>query len=80
MPLPVLVLSADPQDNMYWWGTFDMIRRLFQTSVIVLVRIVDDRYDTVYAVLVSFFSGLLQVISHKGKACDDVECWLLPAY
>ena len=46
---------------MYWWGAFDVIRRLFQTSVIVLVRIVDSRYDTVYAVLVSFLSFGLQV-------------------
>ena len=54
------------QDEMYWWGAFDMVRRLFQTSVVVLVRIVDSRYDAVYMVLVSFVSfGLL--VSHKAR-------------
>ena len=52
---------------MYWWGIFDIIRRLFQTSVIVLVRIVDSRYDTVYAVLVAFVSGMLQVSAKRER-------------
>jgi hypothetical protein len=52
---------------MYWWGIFDIIRRLFQTSVVVLVRIVDSRYDTVYAVLVSFVSVVLQVSAKRER-------------
>ena len=58
---------------MYWWGIFDIIRKLFQTSVIVLVRIVDSRYDTVYAVLVAFASFGLQVSAKRERMINYAQ-------
>jgi hypothetical protein len=43
-----------------WWQVWEIYRRLFQVSFVVLVRIVDDRFDLVYSLSVSFFAVVLQ--------------------
>ncbi|KAK3277457.1 hypothetical protein CYMTET_14540 [Cymbomonas tetramitiformis] len=41
------------QPKFYYWMGYDMLVRLFQTSMVVLVRMANERYDLVYMLLVT---------------------------
>ncbi|KAK3250691.1 hypothetical protein CYMTET_39945 [Cymbomonas tetramitiformis] len=50
------------KDQYYFWPFYDLIRRLFATSFVLLVRLIDDKLALLYAILVSI--GALAVHSY----------------
>jgi len=71
--IPVNILDCDPQlglyakpfirlyeDRYYFWGTVEILRKLFQTSFVVIIQIVDVRFDLLYSLLVSYLFITLQ--------------------
>jgi hypothetical protein len=82
--MPVNILDCDPQlglyakrfihlfeDWYYFWGTVEILWKLFQTSFLVLVRIVDKRFDLLYMLLVSYMIITLQ--GHYSPYVDDLD-------
>eukprot|EP00238_Polyblepharides_amylifera_P009034 CAMPEP_0196586530 /NCGR_PEP_ID=MMETSP1081-20130531/54637_1 /TAXON_ID=36882 /ORGANISM="Pyramimonas amylifera, Strain CCMP720" /LENGTH=604 /DNA_ID=CAMNT_0041908443 /DNA_START=132 /DNA_END=1949 /DNA_ORIENTATION=- len=59
------------EDEFYWWQCYEIFRRLVQTSFVVVVKIVDERYSLFYAAVVSFISVVLQCYFHPYKADSD---------
>jgi hypothetical protein len=71
--VPVNILDCDPQlglyakpfvrlfeDQYYYWGTVEILRKLFQTSFVVIIRIVDERFDLLYTLTVNVIAITLQ--------------------
>ena len=82
--VPVNILDCDPQlglyakpfirlfeDRYYFWGTVEILRKLFQTSFVVLVRIVDKRFDLLYTLLVIVMAITFQ--GHFSPFVDDLD-------
>jgi len=82
--VPVNVFDSDPQlglyakpfirlfeDRYYYWGPVEMLRKLLQTSFIVVIRIIDDRFDLMFATLLSFL--YLSVQGHLSPHKDDLD-------
>ena len=59
------------EDWYYFWGTVEILWKLLQTSFLVLVRIVDKRFDLLYMLLVSYMIITLQ--GHYSPYVDDLD-------
>jgi len=44
---------ADYEDSFYWWQCYEMVRRLLQTSVVIIINIFSPGLDVPFALLVS---------------------------
>ncbi|KAK3268866.1 hypothetical protein CYMTET_22655 [Cymbomonas tetramitiformis] len=45
------ILCYKPE--LYWWGCYDMFRRVFQTSVVVIIQLMDTELDLLYALTIA---------------------------
>mmetsp|Transcript_14642 Transcript_14642/g.48056 ORF Transcript_14642/g.48056 Transcript_14642/m.48056 type:complete len:432 (-) Transcript_14642:107-1402(-) len=44
---------GDYEDEYYWWQCYEMLRRLFQTSVVIVINIISPGLDVPFALLVA---------------------------
>jgi hypothetical protein len=59
------------QDNFWYWNSYEMVRRLMLTSVVVVVRIVAPDCATLYIVMMTFVSFAFQAKYTPFKDDDD---------
>ncbi|KAK3287373.1 hypothetical protein CYMTET_5114 [Cymbomonas tetramitiformis] len=50
--------------KFYWMTSYEMLRRLFQSSFIILIRLADRRADLFFALFVANTSTVLQAYAH----------------
>jgi hypothetical protein len=61
------------QDNYYYWASYETLRRLALTSLVVVVKIIDTDFSVLYAVLVSFMSvGVQAYYTPFKEDADDL--------
>jgi hypothetical protein len=48
------------QDNYFYWASYETLRRLALTSLVVVVKIIDTDFSVLYTVLVSFMGVAVQ--------------------
>ncbi|KAK3278575.1 hypothetical protein CYMTET_13491 [Cymbomonas tetramitiformis] len=46
--------------KFYWWSIYEIFQRLLHSSVVILVRMIDKKYDTFYGLFISYTSMLIQ--------------------
>ena len=64
-------MARSLQDNFYYWQSYDTLRRLALTSLVVVVKIIDPNFAVLYVLLVSFSSVGVQAYFTPFK--DDVD-------
>ncbi|KAK3261041.1 hypothetical protein CYMTET_30036 [Cymbomonas tetramitiformis] len=58
-------------DDYYYWGVVEALRRLLQSSFVVVVRLADRKMDVFYAVLVGMSAGILHAYALPYVDADD---------
>ncbi|KAK3264971.1 hypothetical protein CYMTET_26317 [Cymbomonas tetramitiformis] len=60
--------------NFYWFTCYEMLRRLLQSSFIVLIRLADRRADVFFALFVANASTALQAYTHPFRDPSMADC------
>jgi hypothetical protein len=83
--MPVNILDCDLQlglyakpfiirlfeDQYYYWSTIEILRKLFQTSFVVIIRIVNERFDLLSTLLVNVMAITFQ--GHFSPYICDID-------
>ncbi|KAK3241480.1 hypothetical protein CYMTET_48760 [Cymbomonas tetramitiformis] len=64
------VISPFANESFYWMG-IEILLRLAQTSIVILVRMLDLRYDLVYAMAVTIVVLVIFTQSHPYQSLQD---------
>jgi hypothetical protein len=59
------------QDNYFWWQSYETMRRLALTSLVVVVKIIDPDFAVLYVLLVACISLVVQAYFTPFK--EDVD-------
>jgi hypothetical protein len=59
------------QDNFWYWNSYEMVRRLLLTSVVVVVRMMREEFATLYVVMMAFVSFAFQAMYTPFKDDED---------
>ena len=59
------------QDNYYYWASYETLRRLALTSLVVVVKIIDTDFAVLYTMLVAFTSVSIQAYYRPFKEDKD---------
>jgi hypothetical protein len=59
------------QDNYYYWASYETLRRLALTSLVVVVQIIDTDFAVLYTMLVAFASVIVQAYYRPFKEDKD---------